>query len=120
MLKRRANATQRFAVSLPSQPPRLGYSKPVVEIPLQPNGRKVACRRHMTTTMLMHRNRPNDGRTVAGRQVRRFTARGAQGMELCVIGFDPAAVGTAPSGLELQGTASPYQPRANHLQTNKL
>ncbi len=66
-------------------------------------------------TTLMHRNRPNDGRTVAGRRVRRSTPRDAQGMGLRVAGWDPAAVGAAPSGLALQGTAPP----ANHLQTNK-
>ncbi len=67
-------------------------------------------------TMLMHRNRPNDGRTVAGRPL---TPREAQGMGLCVAGLDPAAVGTASPGLALQGTARLCQPRANHLQTNK-
>ncbi len=41
-------------------------------------------------------------------------------MGLCVAGFDPVAVGTAPPGLELQGTISPYQPRANYLKTNKF
>ena len=111
-----------FAVSPLSQHARLGFgcAKPVADVPLPPHGRKVSCRGHMTLTMLMHRNRPNDGRTVAGRQVRRFTVRGAQGMGLCVAGFDPVAVGTAPPGLELQGTISPYQPRANYLKTNKF
>ena len=80
MMKRRANAIKGFAVNPPSQHARLGCAKPVADVPLLSHGRKVSCRGHMTLTMLMHRNRSNDGRTVAGRQVRRLTARGAQGM----------------------------------------